>query len=85
MNTLLLKLAQILLQLALPRQVRRNLPEALDRIDSQIPKLLADKAPPAALYAVTAHALNVVSGEHPSPVTVAVTTMVWDYLKAAGK
>lgn len=85
MSNFLLKLARLLVLLAIPRQTRRNLPVALDQIDAQVPALLAKRAPSAALYAITAQALHAASGDHPSPVAVAATRMLWDYIEAAKK
>lgn len=58
----LVRLAKLLLRLALDESLRRGLPQVYKRLDAEVPVLMANHAPPGKIQGAIASAIAEVTG-----------------------
>lgn len=63
MHPLLLRLAKALLRLAIDQALEKSLPKVFDRIDAEMPVLLANQAPPVKVTGLIASAIADATGK----------------------
>ena len=62
MRPLLLRLAKLFLQLAIDRALEKGLPKVFERVDAELPLLLANNAPPLKVTGLVASAIADATG-----------------------
>lgn len=85
MKPFLITLAKALLRTALTEAVRRGLPEIYKRLDSEVPLLLTNNAPPAKVTGVVASAIADVSGKRATADQIAAVIGLYDPIRAAAR
>lgn len=83
MKPFLIRIAKVLLKLALDETLRRGLPKIYAELDAEMPKALANGAPPKMIENQIVHAIAKASGGKVSPGAVELVTMLYDPIKAA--
>ena len=83
MKPLLIRIAKALLKLALDETLRRGLPKIYAELDAEVPKALANGAPPKMIENQIVHAIAKASGGKVSPGAVELVTMLYDPIQAA--
>lgn len=83
MKPLLLRLSRVLLHLALDESLKRALPMIYKRLDREIPLLLSNQAPPAAVKGLIASAVTDAVGHRASPPEIETVISLYDPIRAA--
>ena len=83
MKTLLIRLAKLLLKAAMDAALRKALPKIYERLDADMPQLLAMKPVPTVVESVVGQAISASTGKRASESQIEAVLGLYDPLQAA--
>lgn len=83
MKTLLIRLAKVLLKLAMDEALRRALPKVYERLDSDLPQVLSMKPAPLVVESVVAQAISAAIDHRATETQIEAVLGLYDPMRAA--
>lgn len=83
MKSLLIRLAKVLLKLAMDETLRRALPKIYDRLDAELPQVLSMKPAPIVVESVVAQAIASATDHRATETQIQAVLGLYDPMRAA--
>ena len=83
MKALLIRVAKVLLKLAMDQALQKALPVIYKQIDAEVPKLLIDNAPPSVVKNHIAHAISTATNGKVDKSMIELVLLAYNPVKAA--